>query len=205
MKVLDCSNLGDLPTVTFQLDGHDFTLNPEDYVLSQPGQFWGGSSSCVSGFTNEDNPFDFQRSGALGLMKHSHNATVENTVLLQEEVDEDGDTVSLDDAKVSHSKLSAGGMAQNLAAHRQKRADAEAQTSYAQRRLAMKQVLENSAKRTYSFERAKSTASNARVILGITFLKKYVSVFDYDTGKIRLATANHPNNDKPFSASELKH
>jgi hypothetical protein len=202
----DCSNLSQLPTVTFQLDGHDFELTPQDYVLQSMGY-------CVSGFTNEDNPFEFDRMKSV--LSPPHNASksdeerILNTVLLEGEhktnykcdgletwgsfVESDDETITVDEAKSSGSALKAG-LKQNLAA----RTRANAQVDYSAKYEKMRHVLENSAKRTYSFERAKSTSSNARVILGITFLKKYISSFDYDNSKVFLSEASHGSSHHGF-------
>ncbi|XP_053908334.1 cathepsin D-like [Cuculus canorus] len=51
--LLDCANITTMPNVTFVMEGRDFTLSPEEYVL-QVGQE--RSPTCISGFMAMDVP-----------------------------------------------------------------------------------------------------------------------------------------------------
>lgn len=52
-SVVDCAKIPTMPNVTFTIEGQDFTLTPQDYVL-QVGA--AGQSECISGFMGLDIP-----------------------------------------------------------------------------------------------------------------------------------------------------
>jgi cathepsin D len=49
--VVSCSKLASLPTVTFKINGKDFPLTPQDYVIQMKNQ---GVTMCLSGFMGLD-------------------------------------------------------------------------------------------------------------------------------------------------------
>ncbi|GMT36961.1 hypothetical protein PFISCL1PPCAC_28258, partial [Pristionchus fissidentatus] len=51
--MIECRKIKDLPDITFNLGGQDFTLKGEDYVLKITN---GGISECISGFMGMDVP-----------------------------------------------------------------------------------------------------------------------------------------------------
>lgn len=53
--ILDCEKLQELPSITLQFGGRNFTLQGDDYVLKVSSPF-GGGQQCVSGFMGLDIP-----------------------------------------------------------------------------------------------------------------------------------------------------
>ncbi len=50
---MDCNKLGSMPNITFTIQGRDFDLTPEQYVLKVSS---GGETECLSGFIGMDLP-----------------------------------------------------------------------------------------------------------------------------------------------------
>ena len=59
----DCSNVADLPDVTFIADGQPYTLTPKDYVLQVTAL---GETECMSGFDGMDMPPELANTIILG-------------------------------------------------------------------------------------------------------------------------------------------
>lgn len=55
--IIDCNTLNDLPIITLQFGGRNFTLTGQDYVLQVGGGPFGGGKQCVSGFMGMDVSF----------------------------------------------------------------------------------------------------------------------------------------------------
>jgi len=51
--IVDCGNIGSLPTITFTIGGVEFPLTPQDYLMRVSG---GGRTICLSGFMAMDIP-----------------------------------------------------------------------------------------------------------------------------------------------------
>jgi cathepsin D len=51
--LVSCAKISSLPTVTFKINGKDFALTPEEYVLKMQNQ---GVTMCISGFMGMDIP-----------------------------------------------------------------------------------------------------------------------------------------------------